>query len=88
MKFITYICFVFYLLNGNCQTIYYEDIFQGGVTASGTSSGTWHGVYNSSIEVNIPIASSIRKAFLIFYNANNDTTKFQFILKWRSLSSA
>ncbi|HRP52751.1 MAG TPA: gliding motility-associated C-terminal domain-containing protein, partial [Fluviicola sp.] len=75
-----YLSIFFIHINGICQHLYYEDIFQGGVTASGTSSGIYHGPFSSSITLNIPSSSTIKKAFLIFYNGNNDSTKFNFIL--------
>lgn len=71
---------LFFLLFANAsfsQSLFYQDIYRGGVTASGTSSGVYHGAINSSIEVNIPFSSTIRKAYLIFYNSNNDTTTIQ-----------
>ncbi|HEU0226760.1 MAG TPA: gliding motility-associated C-terminal domain-containing protein [Arachidicoccus soli] len=61
---------------GYGQEIYYQDIYKGGVSTFGTSSGIsgTQGVFHSNFEVNIPTNSIIKKAFLIFSNVNYNTT--------------
>ena len=48
---------------GYSQQIFYQDIFYGGVTGSGFSTGGGFGTVNSVIQ--IPTNSTIKKAFLI-----------------------
>lgn len=61
--FVTYwIGLLCFLTNGNCQTVYYQDVFYGGITADGFSVGTGNGV--GQINVSIPNGAIIKKGFL------------------------
>ncbi len=63
-KLSIYIIFFFSLFNLKGQQLFYSDIFHGGVTGSGFAlsyGSNGSGFFN----VNIPISSTIRKAFLI-----------------------
>ena len=63
-KLFIYIIFFFSLFNLKGQQLFYSDIFHGGVTGSGFAlsyGSNGSGFFN----VNIPISSTIRKAFLI-----------------------
>ncbi len=55
----------------NAQVILFQDIFKGGVTASGTSFGVSSSYFESNIQVNINPTSTIRKAFIICYENIN-----------------
>lgn len=63
-KLFIYIIFFFSLFNLKGQQLFYSDIFHGGVTGSGFAlsyGSNGSGFFN----VNIPVSSTIRKAFLI-----------------------
>lgn len=67
MKRIFFLLFYFILLwhSANCQLLYYQDTWKGGVTGAGFSTGlgAGTGVFNIYIEP----GSTIRKAFLLNY---------------------
>ncbi len=72
---------------GFSQKTYYQNIYRGGVTAYGTSSGNWHGSFSSYFNIHLKPNSTIQKAFLIYYNVNNDTALFKFLIDGNDYNS-
>ncbi|MBC8047883.1 MAG: gliding motility-associated C-terminal domain-containing protein [Fimbriimonadaceae bacterium] len=64
MKISSAIIFTLYSFTVAAQTLFYEDEFKGGATASGGSPGAYATYTPSDFEIFIPAGSTIRKAYL------------------------
>ena len=72
MKYIIYILFLTSYLNLYCQDIFHQDVFKGGVTWGGFSTGL--GVGSGNLQLYVEPGSIIKKVYLFAFSSGENTT--------------